>query len=95
MNCVRHFPAALQYASSTATVSALASKRTSGMSGGDPAARTIAEILSQALHLGISRIAFAILDAVARVVGNAGLVGNAAQIALVGDELFTDVIEEV
>ena len=34
MNAVLHFPAALQYASSTATVSALASKRTSGMSGG-------------------------------------------------------------
>lgn len=95
MNAVRHFPAALQYASSTATVSALASKRTSGMSGGDPAARTIAEILSEALHLGVARVALAVLDPVACVVCDAGFVGNAAQIALVGNELFADVIEEV
>lgn len=54
-------------------------------SGGDPAARTIAEVLSQALHLGVARIAFAVLDPVTGVVGNARLIGNAAQITLVGN----------
>lgn len=64
-------------------------------SGCDPAARTIAEVLSQALHLGVARIAFAVLDAVACVVGDAGLIGNAPQVALVSFELLPDVFEEI
>lgn len=64
-------------------------------SGGDPAARTIAEVLGQALHLGISGVALAVLDAVACVIGDAGLIGNAPQVALVSFELLPDVFEEV
>lgn len=65
------------------------------MNASRAAARTIAEVLCQALHLGVARIAFSVLDPVTCVVCNAGLICNTAQIALVRFKVLADVIEEV
>ena len=54
-----------------------------------------AEIDRQAPHLGVARVAFAVLDPQHRVVRNAGVVRYLPQVALAAIELDNDAIKEV
>lgn len=68
--------------------------KTSDMSGGD-LARLVCEVVGEGLDLAISRVAFAVLDAVASVVSNARLGSDATEVAFVRLKLLSDEFKEV